>query len=79
MQKLFPLHVSISIENFSEIKLENDVTILRLRENSLLCTYDDFLLEIAAATLTIKSLTPELLCVHVDELHHFKLTKKENA
>lgn len=77
MQKLFPLHVSISIENFSEIILENEVTILRLKENSILCTYDDYLLEMEANTLTVKSLTTERLCVQVEELQHFKLTKKE--
>lgn len=77
MQKLFPLHVSISIENFSEIILENEVTILRLKENSILCTYDDYLLEMEANILTVKSLTTERLCVQVEELQHFKLTKKE--
>ncbi|TQR19282.1 hypothetical protein [Psychrobacillus vulpis] len=78
MKKLFPLHASIMVENFSEIILDYEITILRLHENTLVCSYENFLLEIKADTLKIKSLSMEQLCLHVEELNHFKITRKEN-
>ncbi|QFF99480.1 hypothetical protein PB01_11935 [Psychrobacillus glaciei] len=77
MNKLFPLHASIMIENFSEIILDYEITILRLKENNLVCAYDDFLLEIQANALEIKSLSMEQLRIVVDELMYFKITRKE--
>ncbi|WP_391116103.1 hypothetical protein [Psychrobacillus sp. L3] len=65
------------IENFSEIILDYEVTILRLKENNLVCAYDDFLLEIQANALEIKSLSMEQLRIVVDELMYFKITRKE--
>lgn len=65
------------IENFSEIILDYKVTILRLEENNLVCSYDDFLLEIQAGTIEIKSLSNEQLRIRVDELKYFKITRKE--
>lgn len=77
MKKLFPLHASIMMEDFSEITLDNEFTILRLKENNLVCAYDDFLLEIQATTLKIKSISMERLCLQVEDLNHFKITRKE--
>ncbi|MFF2754272.1 hypothetical protein ACFVR1_11085 [Psychrobacillus sp. NPDC058041] len=77
MNKLFPLHASIMIENFSEIILDYKVTIHRLEENNLVCSYDDFLLEIQAVTLEIKSFSMEQLRIQVDELMYFNITRKE--
>lgn len=65
------------IENFSEIILDYEITILRLKENNLVCAYDDFLLEIQANALEIKSLSMEQLRIVVDELMYFKITRKE--
>lgn len=79
MKKLFPLHASILIENFSEIVLDYEMSILRLNENNLVCAYDDFLLEIQADTLKIHSLSMEQLRLHVEDLHYFKITRKEKA
>ena len=60
------------IENFSEIILDYKVTIHRLEKNNLVCSYDDFLLQIE-----IKSLSMEHLRINVDELKYFKITRKE--
>lgn len=65
------------VENFSEIILDYKVTIDRLEENNLVCSYDDFLLEIQAVTLEIKSLSMEQLRIHVEDLMYFKITRKE--
>ncbi|WP_111437860.1 hypothetical protein [Psychrobacillus insolitus] len=76
MQKLFPLHASILIDNFSEIILDNDMTILRLNENLVECSYTDFTLEVSANSILIKSLTTEQICIQVSDLHYMKLQKK---
>lgn len=67
------------IDDFSEITLDNEVTVVRLNENQLVCSYDNFMLEISAETLKIMSLSTEQLRLHVDRLHYFKLTRKDKT
>lgn len=67
------------IENFSEIILDYEFTVLRLKENNLLCAYDNYLLEIQANSLIIKSLSTEQLCLRVEELDYFKIMRKEKS
>ena len=67
------------IDDFSEITLDNEVTVVRLKENQLVCSYDNFLLEIHAETLKIMSLSTEQLRLQVEKLQYFKLTRKDKT
>lgn len=79
MKQLFPLHASIMVDNFSEIILDYEITLLRLNENSVVCSYDNYLLEINADSLQIKSLSSDRLHLTVEQLNFFNLTRKDRT
>lgn len=79
MKQLFPLHASIMIDNFSDIILEYEITLLSLKENSVVCSYDNYLLEINADSLQIKSLSADRLHLTVEQLNFFNLTRKDRT
>jgi len=67
------------IDNFSDIILDYEITLLRLNENSLVCSYNQYLLEINAENLQIKSLSIDRLHLHVEKLNYFNLTRKDKT
>lgn len=79
MKQLFPLHASIMIDNFSDIILEYEITLLSLKENSVVCSYDNYVLEINADSLQIKSLSADRLHLTVEQLNFFNLTRKDRT
>lgn len=79
MKQLFPLHASIMMDNFSNIILEYEITLLSLKENNIVCSYDNYLLEINADNLQIKSLSADRLHLQVEQLNFFNLTRKEKS
>lgn len=79
MKQLFPLHASIMVDNFSDIILEYEITLLSLRENSVVCSYENYLLEINADNLQIKSLSADRLHLTVEQLNFFNLTRKDRT
>ncbi|WP_144511129.1 hypothetical protein [Bacillus sp. FJAT-22090] len=79
MKQLFPLHASIMVENFSDIILDYEITLLSLKENSVVCSYDNYLLEINADSLQIKSLSANRLHLTVEQLNFFNLTRKDRT
>ena len=79
IKQLFPLHASIMIDNFDDIILDYEISLLRLTDTELVCSYNHYLLEIKADRLSIKSMSMERLHLQVDKLLHFKLTRKENS
>ncbi|MER2079443.1 hypothetical protein [Psychrobacillus psychrotolerans] len=79
MKQLFPLHASIMLDNFDDIVLDYEFSLIRLKENSLVCSYDQFLLEIHAEKLHIKSMSSDKLHLHVHNLQFFNITRKEKT
>ncbi|MEK3954025.1 MAG: hypothetical protein ABWX58_01695 [Psychrobacillus psychrotolerans] len=79
MKQLFPLHASIMLDNFDDIVLDYEFSLIRLKENSLVCSYDHFLLEIHAEKLHIKSMSSDKLHLHVHNLQFFNITRKEKT
>lgn len=79
MKQLFPLHASIMMDNFSDIILDYEITLLSLKENHIVCSYDNYLLEINADNLQIKSLSAGRLHLQVERLNFFNLTRKEKS
>lgn len=79
MKQLFPLHASIIIDNFSDIILDYEITLVRVDENNLVCSYNNYRLEISAESLQIKSLSAERLHLNVEKLNYFNLTRKDKS
>ncbi|SDM84156.1 hypothetical protein SAMN05518871_102369 [Psychrobacillus sp. OK028] len=79
MKQLFPLHASIMVDSFDDIILDYEFSLVRLKENSIVCTYDQFVLEIQAESLHIKSMSSDRLHLHVQNLQFFNLTRKEKT
>lgn len=67
------------IDNFSDIILDYEITLLKLNETSILCAYDHYLLEINADSLQIKSLSSDRLHLTVEHLNFFNLTRKDRT
>ena len=56
------------VDSFDDIILDYEFSLIRLKENSLVCMYDHFLLEIQAESLQIKSMSSDRLHLHVQNL-----------
>ncbi|MGE7978781.1 MULTISPECIES: hypothetical protein [unclassified Psychrobacillus] len=67
------------IDNFDDIILDYEISLLRLSDTELVCSYNHHLLEIQAERLFIKSMSMERLHLQVDKLQCFKLTRKDNG
>lgn len=67
------------IDNFNDIILDYEITLLKLNENSVLCSYDHYLLEINADSLQIKSLSSDRLHLTVERLNFFNITRKDRT
>lgn len=79
MKQLFPLHASIMVESFDDIILDYDFSLVSLKETSIVCAYDHYLLEIQAERLHVKSMSSDRLHLHVHNLQFFNLTRKEKT
>lgn len=79
MKQLFPLHASIMVDSFDDIILDYEFSLVRLNEKGIVCTYDQFVLEIQAESLSIKSMSSDRLHLHVQNLQFFNLTRKEKT
>ena len=65
------------IENFDEIVLDYELTLLKLTETTIQCLYDSYHLEIQAEKLYIKTLSMDRLHLQVHNLQRFQILRRD--
>ena len=66
------------IENFDEIVLDYELTLLKLTETTIQCLYDNYHLEIQAEKLYIKTLSMDRLHLQVQNLQRFQILRRDS-
>ncbi len=65
------------IENFDEIVLDYELTLLKLTETTIQCLYENYHLEIQAEKLYIKTLSMDRLHLQVQNLQRFQILRRD--